>query len=79
MTFGTLPGRTHQGFQAAITEMIQWLVSEYGVKEQEAHVLLGLAAELKVASWNNTVMCRLEKKYLPERRPVRMLSGASGD
>ncbi len=79
VTFGTLPGRTHQGFQAAITEMIQWLVSEYGVKEQEAHVLLGLAAELKVASWNNTVMCRLEKKYLPERRPVRMLSGASGD
>ena len=79
VTFGTLPGRTHKGFQAAITEMIKWLVSDYGVKEPEAHVLLGLAAELKVAAWNNTFMCRIAKKYLPERRPVRMLSGASGD
>ncbi len=74
VTFGTLPGRTHEGFQAAITEMIQWLVNDYGVEPQEAHVLLGLAAELKVAAWNNTFMCRVAKKYLPERPPVKMLS-----
>lgn len=79
VTFGTLPGRTHQGFQAAITEMIQWLVNDYDVKEAEAHVLLGLAAELKVAAWNNTFMCRVAKKYLPKRPPVRMLSGANSD
>jgi len=74
VTFGTLPGQTHVGFQAAITEMIRWLVSDYGVQEPEAHVLLGMAAELKVAAWNNTFMCRLNKKYLPQPQPVSLLS-----
>ena len=74
VTFGTLPGRTHMGFQAAITEMIQWLVKDYGIDEPEAHVLLGLAAELRVAAWNNTFMCRMAKKYLPERPAEKMLS-----
>jgi acetamidase/formamidase len=76
VTFGTLPGRTHMGFQAAITEMIQWLVKDYGVKEPEAHVLMGLAAELRVAAWNNTFMCRMAKKYLPQPKPEKMLSQA---
>jgi len=74
VTFGTLPGRTHIGFHAAITEMIQWLVKDYGIDEAEAHVLLGLAAELRVAAWNNTFMCRMAKKYLPERPAEKMLS-----
>ena len=54
-------------------------MNDYGVKEPEAHVLLGLAAELRVAAWNNTFLCRVAKKYLPEPMPVRMLSEAGGD
>ncbi len=67
VTFGTTPNAMVAGFQGAITEMIRWLVQDYGLAEPEAHVLLGMAAELRIASWNNTYICRIEKKHLPQR------------
>lgn len=69
VTLGTTPNAMVQGFQGAISEMVRWLTSDYGLAPQEAHVLLGLAAELRIASWNNTYICRLAKKHLPE--PLR--------
>jgi acetamidase/formamidase len=59
------------GFQGAISEMITWLTEDYGLAPQEAHVLLGLTAELRIAAWNNTYICRLAKRHLPERAPPR--------
>jgi acetamidase/formamidase len=67
VTFGTTPGAIKAGFQGAISEMISWLISDYGLEPQEAHVLLGMAAELHIAAWNNTFICRLAKERLPER------------
>lgn len=67
VTFGTTPHAMQEGFQGAISEMITWLTQDYGLSPQEAHVLLGLAAELRIASWNNTYICRIEKKHLPKR------------
>lgn len=64
VVFGTTPGAMKAGFQNAISEMVRWLVSGYGLSEKEAHVLLGLAAELRVAAWGNTFICRLDKKWL---------------
>ena len=66
VTFGTTPRAMKTGFQGAISEMVSWLVADYGLEPQEAHVLLGLAAELRIAAWNNTFICRLAKEHLPE-------------
>jgi hypothetical protein len=50
--------------------MIQWLTMDYGLTPQEAHVMLGMEAELRVAAWG-----RLSKKRLPTRSPVKALGG----
>ena len=68
VTLGTMPRAMQAGFQGAISEMIRWLTSDYGLAPMEAHVLLGLAAELRIASWNNTYICRIAKKHLPEKQ-----------
>lgn len=67
VTFGTTPSAMKEGFQAAITEMIQWLVQDYGLTHPEAHVMLGMEAELRVAAWGNTFICRLSKQRLPPK------------
>jgi acetamidase/formamidase len=67
VTFGTTPHAMKEGFQGAISEMIRWLTTDYGLAPQEAHVLLGLSAELRIAAWGNTFMCRLAKERLPPR------------
>ena len=68
VTFGATPGALERGFRSAISEMLQWLQTDYGLAPQEAHVLLGMAAELKVASWFTTAVCKIPKKYLPARQ-----------
>jgi hypothetical protein len=50
-------------------------MTDYGVTPQEAHVMLGMEAELRVAAWGNTMLCRLSKKRLPTRSPVKALGG----
>ncbi|HZT32716.1 MAG TPA: acetamidase/formamidase family protein [Bryobacteraceae bacterium] len=75
VTFGLTPGAIERGFRDAISEMLRWLTSDYGLAPQEAHVLLGMAAELKVGSWFNTSVCQVPKKYVPR---ARQASGASG-
>lgn len=67
VTFGTTPHAMQEGFQGAISEMIRWLIADYGLSNEEAHVLLGMAADLRIASWNNTYICRIDKKHLPTR------------
>jgi amidase len=70
VTLGCAPAAMEQGFRSAISEMIAWLTSDYGLSPQESHVTLGLAAELRVVSWFGTYMCKVPKRYLPpSRRP----------
>lgn len=68
ITFGLTPGAIERGFRVAVSEMLHWLTTDYGLDPREAHVLVGMAAELKVASWFNTSLCQVPKKYLPARR-----------
>lgn len=65
VTLGCAPGAMEHGFREAISEMASWLSSDYGLSPQEAHVTLGMAAELRVASWFGTYTCTISKKYLP--------------
>jgi amidase len=66
-TLGATPGALETGFREAISEMLAWLTGEYGLTQQEAHTLLGLAAELRVGSWFTTSICEVPKRYLPSR------------
>ena len=67
VTLGATPGSVERAFREAISEMLRWLTTDYGLTQQEAHTLLGLAAELRVASWFATSMCEIPKRYLPPR------------
>ena len=68
VTFGCTPGSVERGFRNAISEMVDWLTKDYGLTPQEAHVLLGMAAELRVASWFASSACKVPKKYLPSSK-----------
>jgi amidase len=74
VTLGCVPGGIERGFRDAISEMVAWLTTDYGLSPQEAHVTLGMAAELKVASWFGTFICKAPKKYLPARKGPQPLS-----
>lgn len=67
-TLGATPGALERGFREAISEMLRWLMQDYGLSQQEAHTLLAMTTELKVASWFGTALCRIPKDKLPARR-----------
>jgi acetamidase/formamidase len=53
----------------ACTDMVNWLVADYGYDEYEALQLLGQAAQIEIANVVDTqysVACQLPKKYLPQ-------------
>jgi amidase len=64
-TLGCVPDGMERGFRHAISEMIAWLTTDYGLSPQEAHVMLAMTAELRVASWFGTFACKVPKKGLP--------------
>jgi hypothetical protein len=45
--------------------MLAWLTDDYRLSPQEAHVMLAMTAELRVASWFGTFVCQVPKKALP--------------
>jgi amidase len=67
VTFG-LTTSQERGFRDAITDMIAWLQSDYGLAPQEAHVLVAMSGSLRVASWFGTYICQVPKRYLPEKK-----------
>ena len=75
VTLGCVPGSMEHGFRNAISEMVVWLTSDYGLSPQEAHVLVGMAAEFRVASWFGTFTCQVPKKYLPAPKGPRAFAG----
>ena len=51
------------------TDMVNWLVQDYGFDKFEALQLLGQAAELEIANVVDpqySVACILDKRYLPQ-------------
>lgn len=53
----------------ACTDMVNWLVADYGYEKYEALQLLGQVAELEIANVVDpqySVACILDKKYLPK-------------
>jgi amidase len=59
-----------QAFQHATTELLRWLMSEYGFDERTASMLMGQAVEYEIANVVDphfTVVAKLRKLYLPRR------------
>ena len=68
VTLGATPGALERGFREAISEMAAWLQTGYGLSQREAHTLIHMTAQLRVASWFGTSACEIPKKYLPPQR-----------
>ena len=80
VTLGCVPDGIERGFRHAISEMIAWLTADYGLSPQEAHVTLGMTAELRGASWFGTLCARCRKKRCRSplaSRVVRRLANVS--
>lgn len=61
-----------EALQHADTEMLTWLVDDYGFDERSASLLMGEALEIDVANIvdpNFTVVTKIRKQYLPTRHP----------
>ena len=59
-----------QAFQHATTELLRWLMSDYGFDERTASMLMGQAVEYEIANVVDphfTVVAKLRKTYLPRR------------
>jgi acetamidase/formamidase len=61
-----------EALQHADTEMLTWLMTDYGFDERSASILMGEALEIDVANIvdpNFTVVTKIAKKYLPPGKP----------
>jgi acetamidase/formamidase len=59
-----------QAFQHATTELLRWLMSDYGFDERTASMLMGQAIEYEIANVVDphfTVVAKLRKRHLPQR------------
>src|SRR4051794_25941063 len=52
------------GLQRANSDMISWLTAKYGFTPQQAHLLLGVAAQHKIITYYGSVATLIPKKYL---------------
>ena len=60
-----------QALQHATTDMLNWLTSDYGLSKTAASHLMGQAVRYDVGNVFDpayTMVCRVAKKWLPERR-----------
>ncbi|MGH9144992.1 MAG: acetamidase/formamidase family protein [Vicinamibacterales bacterium] len=59
-----------EALQHADTEMLTWLMNDYGFDERSASILMGQALEIDTANIvdpNFTVVVKIKKQYLPRR------------
>ena len=59
-----------QAFQHATTELLRWLMSDYGFDERTASMLMGQALEYEIANVVDphfTVVAKIRKRHLPQR------------
>jgi acetamidase/formamidase len=59
-----------QAFQHATTELLRWLMGDYGFDERTASMLMGQAVEYEIANVVDphfTVVAKLRKTHLPRR------------
>ena len=56
-----------RSLRTANSDMISWLVSDHGVTEPEAHLLIGSVAQHKIVLYSGSVATMIPKKFLARR------------
>jgi acetamidase/formamidase len=56
-----------RGLQLATTDMVRWLVNDYGLEPWAAHVLIGAVGRYEVVTVQGTMALRIAKRHLAAR------------
>jgi acetamidase/formamidase len=59
-------------YRIAYTQLVRWLVADYGLSTMDAYQLVSQVAKTGVANvvdTNYTVLAKFPKRFLPPRRP----------
>jgi amidase len=56
-----------RALQLATTDMVRWLVNDYGLEPWAAHVLIGAVGKYEVVTAQGTMALRIPKKYVASR------------
>jgi acetamidase/formamidase len=56
-----------QGLRMANTDMVRWLMDDYGLSGPEAHLLMGTVVEHKVVTYFGTIATLMPKRYIPAK------------
>jgi acetamidase/formamidase len=56
-----------RSLRTANSDLINWLVSDYGVTEPEAHLLVGSVAQHKIVLFSGSIAAMIPKKFLARR------------
>jgi len=68
ISIGARSGDTlNEALKIATTDMVRWLVDEYGLEAWAAHQLIGVVGEYDLAAIAGTVGCKVPKVYLEQR------------
>jgi amidase len=57
-----------RALQLATTDMIRWLVSDYGLEPWAAHMLIGSIGKYDVVTVQGTMALKIPKRYVPARQ-----------
>ncbi len=57
-----------RGLQMATTDMVRWLVNDYGLEPWAAHLLVGYTGEYQVVTVAGSMALKVPKKWLPAGR-----------
>jgi acetamidase/formamidase len=59
----------NRGLQMATSDMVMWLVKEYGMEEWAAHQLIGMVGRYDVVTVAGSMALRVPRKQVPARKP----------
>ena len=58
----------NRALELATTDMVEWLVKDYGLEPWAAHVLVGSLAKYDVVTVQGTMALKIPRRFVPEKR-----------
>ena len=71
MSVGSQPefvSSMNRSLQMATSDMVDWLVQDYGLQTWEAHLLIGMTSQYDTVTVAGSMALRIPKQHLPARR-----------
>ena len=57
----------NRGLQMATTDMVEWLVADYGMEPWAAHLLIGMVGQYNVVTVAGSMALKIPREHLPPR------------